>query len=296
MNRRIDSLRFSGFTLVEMSVIIIMVGLIVGAIVVGKELVTSATMRRTASQIKEVQTAVTLFRERYQAMPGDFAKASKYWSAESAEDGDGNGKIDGGYEGSNGNEHSSTSYECYNVWHHLRLSDLFPTSAGAVTSNVGTSAVAPRAAVDNSYITMHFDVGLNTADKHANYLMITRVPNCMRRAGLAALLLGTAPVVYNNDSPAYNLLAWLISDAMAAKGDPPADVDSGSNVGILPANAAALDQKIDDGLPFSGTIRSALGTLSSTSKICATDNATQYNTSLEKFVCGVWVSFDTQRN
>lgn len=295
MNRRINSSYVSGFTLIEMSVIIIMVGLIVGAIVIGKDLVNSAIMRRTASQIKEVQTAVTLFRERYQAMPGDFSKATKYWSMESAEDGDGNGKIDGGYEGSNGNEHSTTSYECYNAWHHLRLSDLFPTNATAVTSNVGTAAVAAKAAVDNSYITMHFDVGLNAADKHMNYLMITRLPNCMRRAGLQAILLGTAPVVYN-DAPTYNLLAWLISDAMA-KSDPPADVDAGSSTaGILPANAAALDQKIDDGLPFSGTIRSALGTLSSSSKICATNNATQYNTSLEKFVCGVWVSLDTQRN
>ena len=89
-----------GFALIELSIILVIVGLIVGSILAGQDLVRAAAVRATISQIERYNTAVNTFRGKYNYLPGDikdpdasgfgFAARGQY-----AGEGDGNGLIEG---------------------------------------------------------------------------------------------------------------------------------------------------------------------------------------------------------
>lgn len=70
----------AGFTLIELSIVLVIVGLVVGGIVVGREMIDVAKTRSQISQIQNFQTATTIFREKYGGTPGDLAfnKASQF--------------------------------------------------------------------------------------------------------------------------------------------------------------------------------------------------------------------------
>ena len=66
----------SGFTLVEMAIVVLIVGSLVALIVQGQELIRSARVRSLTAQQSAVSTAVFGFQDRYRALPGDYAQAS----------------------------------------------------------------------------------------------------------------------------------------------------------------------------------------------------------------------------
>jgi prepilin-type N-terminal cleavage/methylation domain-containing protein len=78
----------SGFTLVELSIVLVIIGLIVGGVVGGQSLIKSAKITDLVSTIKETKVAVRAFDLQYDALPGDMANASDYWPT--ASNGDGN--------------------------------------------------------------------------------------------------------------------------------------------------------------------------------------------------------------
>jgi prepilin-type N-terminal cleavage/methylation domain-containing protein len=96
------SARMVGFTLIEMSIVLVIIGLIVGGVLVGQDLIRAASVRAQISQIERFNTAVNTFYGKYQALPGDmnasvagqfgFAARGPY-----AGEGDGNGFIEGNY-------------------------------------------------------------------------------------------------------------------------------------------------------------------------------------------------------
>ena len=61
----------SGFTLIELSIVLVIIGLIVGGILVGQDLIKSAEMRNLASQLRQYQVATSTFRGKYNEIPGD---------------------------------------------------------------------------------------------------------------------------------------------------------------------------------------------------------------------------------
>ena len=63
--------RREGFTLIELSLVLVIVGLIIGGVVVGRDLIHSAEIRATISQIEKYNTAVNTFRTKYNCLPGD---------------------------------------------------------------------------------------------------------------------------------------------------------------------------------------------------------------------------------
>src|SRR3954468_10609989 len=69
-------MRQRGFTLIEMSIVLVIIGLIVGGILKGQELIDSARQKNLISQIDGVKAGVTTFVDRYKALPGDFSRAS----------------------------------------------------------------------------------------------------------------------------------------------------------------------------------------------------------------------------
>jgi prepilin-type N-terminal cleavage/methylation domain-containing protein len=72
----------SGFTLLELSIVLVIIGLIIGGITVGQEMIKQAELQRAGKQLSETMTSIHTFRLKYNALPGDFTKASQYWTAQ----------------------------------------------------------------------------------------------------------------------------------------------------------------------------------------------------------------------
>jgi prepilin-type N-terminal cleavage/methylation domain-containing protein len=104
-----------GFTLVEMSAVLAIIGLLIGAVVKGQEMIYQSNIKATIRQWDETKTAMNFFREKFNALPGDYDAASGFVDP-SATDGDDDGII----EIRNGGT-GAGSREMVNTWEHLRL-------------------------------------------------------------------------------------------------------------------------------------------------------------------------------
>lgn len=70
--------RNSGFTLIELSIVLVIIGLLVGGVLVGKTLIEAARLRATISQLEKIQTAVSTFRLKYNCLAGDCIRATTF--------------------------------------------------------------------------------------------------------------------------------------------------------------------------------------------------------------------------
>lgn len=61
----------SGFTLVELSIVLVIIGLLIGGILVGQSMIASATINAQVSQLQQFQVLVDQFKDRYKSLPGD---------------------------------------------------------------------------------------------------------------------------------------------------------------------------------------------------------------------------------
>lgn len=68
----------SGFTMVELAIVIIVVGVLLGIILQGVELVNMSRVKATASQVKNIQSAVEGFWDKYNALPGDLPNPGNF--------------------------------------------------------------------------------------------------------------------------------------------------------------------------------------------------------------------------
>ena len=64
--------RQRGFTLIEMSIVLVIIGLIIGGILKGQELIESARIKNVINQIDIVRTATNAFQDRFNSLPGDY--------------------------------------------------------------------------------------------------------------------------------------------------------------------------------------------------------------------------------
>ena len=131
-----------GFTLTEMSIVIIIVAFIVGAFTYGKSYMNKSRLLSVIRDINNYKTAIEAFKFKYSEIPGDFSVATSYWSGCSNNgtntcNGNGNGIIT-----TDGNENGR-------AWQHLSLSKLidetYPGSVNDATALAGTDY--PRSAI-----------------------------------------------------------------------------------------------------------------------------------------------------
>lgn len=92
----------AGFTLIELSIVLVIIGLIVGGVLVGQDLIRAAEVRSAIAQVEKLNTGVNTFRGKFNAIPGDMAAstASQFGFSNASCAGtaglrDGNGVIEG---------------------------------------------------------------------------------------------------------------------------------------------------------------------------------------------------------
>lgn len=84
----------SGFTLIEIAIVLVIIGLLLGGILKGQELITSARVRNLVNQIDGTKAAFFGFQDRYRALPGDFTLATTQ-VPNATQNGNGDGQITG---------------------------------------------------------------------------------------------------------------------------------------------------------------------------------------------------------
>lgn len=67
------------FSLVELSIVLVILGLLVGGVLAGQSLIRASELRSIGTQYSSYVTAVQTFRDKYFALPGDFSKATDFW-------------------------------------------------------------------------------------------------------------------------------------------------------------------------------------------------------------------------
>ena len=64
-----------GFTLVEAAIVLLIIGLVIGGVLRGQELISSARARNITEQTRAIQVAYYAFQDRYNSLPGDLTAA-----------------------------------------------------------------------------------------------------------------------------------------------------------------------------------------------------------------------------
>lgn len=119
----------SAFSLVELSIVLVILGLLTGGILTGQNLIKAAELRSVATELTTYQTAVLTFRDKYRALPGDINNATLFWGAAATCpptsaaplttaatcNGNGNGMIESA---------AVTANETFTLWQHLANAEL----------------------------------------------------------------------------------------------------------------------------------------------------------------------------
>lgn len=153
-----------GFSLVELSIVLVILGLLTGGILAGQSLIRASELRAVSTEYSRYVTAVQSFRDKYFALPGDMSNATKFWgeqdavpatcittSSSSALTCNGNGD---GLVANWATEASATEYEMWRAWQHLANAGLVEGSytgvngGGNYRSTLGTNN--PRSKLGNA--------------------------------------------------------------------------------------------------------------------------------------------------
>lgn len=114
----------SGFTLIEIAIVLVIIGLLLGGVLKGQELINSAKVKNLATDFKNVPVYIYGYQDKFRALPGDDAKAASHVAgatvASLPASTQGNGVIGGDW-----NTEDKTT-ESYLFWQHVRLAGLAP--------------------------------------------------------------------------------------------------------------------------------------------------------------------------
>jgi prepilin-type N-terminal cleavage/methylation domain-containing protein len=83
--------RKQAFSLVELSIVLVILGLLIGGILSGQSLIRAAELRSVSTDYLRYVTAIQTFRDKYFNLPGDMTNAAAFWP--SAVNGNGDGRI-----------------------------------------------------------------------------------------------------------------------------------------------------------------------------------------------------------
>jgi prepilin-type N-terminal cleavage/methylation domain-containing protein len=224
----------AGFTLIELSIVLVIIGLIVGGILVGQDLIKAAEVRAQVSQIEKYNSAVNTFRSKFQAIPGDMAVATANQFGFATGSGctggqgarDGNGFLDG---------YSSPTQL---VQGEGEVMLFFQDLSSAVAGNLIDGQFPGSGAVTNFCLAGGAALSLSTSPG-TTYLG-DYYPNGK---------IGHGTYIYVYENSGYN---WYGLSTLTSVNNSGCVNDATS---IPAVQAFKIDQKVDDGLPATGGVQ-----------------------------------------
>ena len=114
----------SGFTLIEIAIVLVIIGLLLGGVLKGQELINSAKIKNVANDLNGISAAVYGYQDRYKTFPGDDNGASVRWTTPTAaKNGDKNGVVAGEFceDPVAGLAAAAPAGETVKFWQHLRF-------------------------------------------------------------------------------------------------------------------------------------------------------------------------------
>jgi prepilin-type N-terminal cleavage/methylation domain-containing protein len=121
--------KHSGFTLVEIAIVLVLITLLVAAVLKGYSMVTQSRAKSVINDIKGVSAAVSMYYNTYRLVPGDDPQATRWGAGVVA--GNGDRAIDGTYAAVASNPPTSEQ-ETNLFWWHLRKSGMLSGSSDIV--------------------------------------------------------------------------------------------------------------------------------------------------------------------
>lgn len=233
----------AGFTLVELAIVLVIIGLLVGGVLVGQDLIKAAEIRAVSSDLQKYDTGAAAFRTKYTGIPGDLAasKANSFGLTAMVSGTDGLGDGDGILE-NNAVDAAKSGLGGENLlfWRHLSQAQFIPFgsnyTSGAAIDATGAAMVADYA---------------ETMDPVAPKLRIRDI-GYVHAGGVTGLNYYFV-AAFNTAGTAGGLINT--SDTLS------------------PREALGIDQKIDDGNAARGVVLSHNGTTASAAPAGGADAA-----------------------
>ena len=236
----------AGFTLIEIAIVLVIIGLIAGSVLVGRDLIEAAKIRQQITQIERFKTAVQTFRTKYNGLPGDIDQADAAafgFTPRAGTIGHGNG--DGILEYCDGTVSANANLGCEYVlfWRDLSDANLIE---GTFTTATDAPVTVTAGQANNLYVP-DAKVGVRTS---VTVFSIPAAVNVIADGGIHGGIVscGVGSVCY--------AIAGIFN---VTNGPYKVGWDATGQIegGLTPLEAFAIDSKIDDGLPTSGSVYGA---------------------------------------
>lgn len=252
----------SGFSIVELAVVITIVALLIAGIFVGNTLIKNAELQSVMGDVEGYIKATQTFRDKYKELPGDMPDAESFWGSEAACpatvytathhtttcNGNGNSHIGDIY-----TDAGATNYEWYRAWQHLANASMVRETFNGI-AGTGSSS--------------HSQVGINVpASKYGKggFTLYYIYPS-----NFAADV--------NNFAASYG---HVINFGAAV-------TNSYTNGPLLTtAEALMIDQKMDDALPAYGTVLTSKSPVVPNCTTSDTAASSRYNTAYTQPACNL---------
>ncbi|MBX9726033.1 MAG: prepilin-type N-terminal cleavage/methylation domain-containing protein [Rickettsiales bacterium] len=220
-----------GFSLVELSIVLVILGLLVGGVLSGQSLIRAAELRSLTTDTQRFIAATIAFKDKYFGLPGDMSNATAYWGKDGTNCASDTGNVDTTRGTCNGNGDGIMEFgtvnggtgEAFQFWRQLALAGLIEGSYTGI-AGPGNTINAIR--------------GVNTPAAKPNYVGWN-------------IQYATAASVIANATPNIYVLEYGNYFSLGAK---TTSTGGFGQAYAKPEDAWNIDTKMDDGKPASGMV------------------------------------------